>query len=115
MDGQLAPRPDGYAIKLVRDRTPNIVNATGQPGELFYAPFDGDLLPLLRQKLIEEVGEYLIGGKLAELSHVAGVLRALAEREGMSLADLLAAFDADPRGGFEAGIVMFGRHPEYDR
>jgi hypothetical protein len=38
----LQPAPGGYPIKLVRDRTPAIINASGEPGALFY---DADDLP----------------------------------------------------------------------
>lgn len=33
---ELEPAPEGYPIKLVRDRTAQIVNPSGKPGDLWY-------------------------------------------------------------------------------
>jgi predicted house-cleaning noncanonical NTP pyrophosphatase (MazG superfamily) len=115
----LTPAPSGYAIKLVRDNTAAIINASGEPGDLWYARFPGshaDYLRLLKLKLAEEVGEYLIDGGDAELMDVLAVIEALAYAEhGGALEHLIAAMRRDPRGGFVKGIVMYGRHEEFDK
>jgi predicted house-cleaning noncanonical NTP pyrophosphatase (MazG superfamily) len=110
----LTPAPAGYPIKLVRDRTPEILNGTGEPGALFYGPATGDRSRLLRLKLAEEVGEYLVDGGFGELRDVLAVVEALAAEHGSTLATLVQALRADPRGGFAEGVMMYGHHPEFD-
>jgi len=111
---ELTPAPKGYPIKLVRDRTAGIVNPSGEPGTLFYGPAHGDLLRLLRLKLAEEVGEYLVDGGADELTDVLAVIAALAIQHGTTLTALAEIAEDDPRGGFLAGQVMYGHHPEFD-
>lgn len=112
----LQPRPDGYPIKLVRDRTPQIINSSGEPGELFYRPLtpDEDRAKWLRKKLVEEVGEYLIDGGPTELRDVFIVLLELAHEHALDLDRLLELVRDDPRGLFRDGVMMCGRHPEFD-
>lgn len=111
---RLVASPDGYAIKLVRDRTAAILNPSRVPGELFYGPTDDDRGPWLRAKLLEEVGEYLEARSVEELSDVLAVVEALAVEHGGTLAELVEVMASDERGGFLAGQMMFGRHPEFD-
>jgi len=115
----LTPTPKGYPIKLVRDRTAEIVNPSGEPGDLWYERLEvadsETRIRLLRLKLAEEVGEYLIDGGLDELADVLAVVEALAVGHGSTLRDLEAKMQDDPRGGFRSAVVMYGRHPEYDR
>lgn len=40
---------------------------------------------------------------------------ALAEHHGVTLGYLIRKAHDDPRGGFKSGMMMYGRHPEYDR
>jgi predicted house-cleaning noncanonical NTP pyrophosphatase (MazG superfamily) len=109
------PHPEGYPIKLVRDRTPAIINSSGNPGDLFYAPLHpADVMPWLKKKLAEEVAEYLVDGGPGELADVVVVLDALARVHGRTLATLLGVGTGD-RGGFRDAVMMYGRHPEYDR
>lgn len=113
----LVPAPDGYPIKIVRDATAAIINESGEPGELWYEPLPAgsDRLPWLKKKLMEEVVEYLIDGDVDELADVVSVLRALAIQHNMSLEQLTELADADERGGFFYGVMMYGRHKEFDR
>lgn len=113
----LRPAPDGYPIKLVRDQTEVIVNPSGVPGELWYgdAPPDADVARLLRLKLAEEVGEYLVDANLKELLDVLAVVEALCITHDAALEGAIALMRGDPRGGFLSGRVMYGRHAEYDR
>lgn len=110
----LAPAPEGYPIKLVRDHTAAILNGSGEPGALWYAPAKGDRARLLRLKLSEELGEYLVDGGWGELRDLLAVVEALAGEHGATLDDLIAALRADPRGGFADGVMMYGHHPEFD-
>lgn len=111
----LRPAPNGYPIKLVRDRTHEIINATGKPGDLFYAPTIKDLDRWLRQKLLEEVGEYIVAPSVSELADVLAVVEGLAKVHGLTLSELRKKMDSDPRGGFLTGQMMYGRHPEFDQ
>lgn len=113
---ELTPAPKGYAIKLVRDRTAEIVNPSGFPGDLWYAPLPAgtDLGPWLRGKLDEEVREYQQDRDLRELSQVLSVVEALAEYHGSSLEELAERMRSDERGGFRRGVIMYGYHPEFD-
>jgi predicted house-cleaning noncanonical NTP pyrophosphatase (MazG superfamily) len=111
----LQPAPDGYPIKLVRDRTPAIINASGEPGDLFYGPVPaGERHRWLRLKLAEEVGEYLVDGGPREIRDVFVVVLELALEHGMDLDRLMAAVRSDERGLFRDGVMMYGRHPEFD-
>lgn len=112
----LVPAPDGHPIKLVRDNTAAIINTSGEPGALFYAPSPPD--PdnrWLRKKLLEEVAEYVVDGGLPELRDVFVVVLALAEAEGSGLVGLMRMMEEDPRGGFSRRVMMYGHHPEFDR
>lgn len=111
----MRPHPDGYPIKLVRDWTATIINPSGEPGDLFYAPLSGDVTPWLKKKLGEEVLEYLVEPGVEELRDVLVAVEALGRLHGVTLGELMAMASADDRGGFEKSIIMFGRHPEYDR
>jgi predicted house-cleaning noncanonical NTP pyrophosphatase (MazG superfamily) len=115
MNIKSGPAPAGYPIKLVRDRTPAILNASGKPGDLWYGPATGDRVRWLRLKLAEELGEYLVDGGVDELADVLAVVEALAEQHGHSLDNLIALAALHDRGGFLDGVMMYGRHDEFDR
>jgi predicted house-cleaning noncanonical NTP pyrophosphatase (MazG superfamily) len=111
----LTPAPRGYPIKLVRDRTPQIINATGKPGALFYDHIEpAQRARWLRRKLIEEAVEYMDSCEVDELADVLAVVEGLAATHELTLADLIARKNADPRGGFLTGVMMRGHHPEFD-
>jgi predicted house-cleaning noncanonical NTP pyrophosphatase (MazG superfamily) len=110
----LTPAPAGYPIKIVRDNTPEILNHTGEPGALWYGPTDEDLGRLLRLKLAEETGEYLVDGGLGELRDVLAVIEGLAHQHGTTLDGLIDLLRQDSRGGFLKGVMMYGHHPEFD-
>lgn len=112
----LIPAPKGYLIKLVRDRTPNVVNATGEPGDLFYALVGSDQhARLLRDKLNEEAHEYVEERRVDELCDALAVVEGLAVVvHGISLEALTTRMRQDERGGFLAGMGMYGYHKEFD-
>lgn len=107
---------DGYPIKLVRDMTPNVINASGEPGELFYArlPLTQDRVMWLQRKLGEEVTEYLLDGGFNELLDVVAVVQALVESHGRTFEYALSQVNRHRRGGFGLAMMMYGRHPEFD-
>lgn len=109
---ELTPAPRGYPIKIVRDLTPEILNSSGEPGDLWYGPtLPEDRLEFLQKKLGEEVAEYLIASRPSELADVYAVVLALGVEHGVNLN---AMFLADKRGGFTDCVMMYGRHEEFD-
>ena len=93
--------------KLVRDKIPEIIEASGKSFDVHYAKKE-DLLPLLETKLKEEVSEYLQDKNLEELADVMEVLFGLANALGYSEEDLInkRTEKKELRGGFEKGIVL---------
>ncbi|MBZ9634648.1 nucleoside triphosphate pyrophosphohydrolase [Clostridium sp. FP1] len=93
--------------KLVRDKIPEIIKATGKNFDIHYAKKE-ELFPLLDSKLNEEVSEYLEDKNLEELADVMEVLFGLANALGYSEEDLINKRNAkkEERGGFEKGIVL---------
>jgi predicted house-cleaning noncanonical NTP pyrophosphatase (MazG superfamily) len=108
----LTPAPNGYPIKLVRDKTTDII---GDEGRLFYDRISfTESVPWLRKKLVEEVAEYIVAPAEDELADVLAVVQALAHVHGKDLTTLTALMNADPRGGFFTGRMMRGHHPNFD-
>lgn len=93
--------------KLVRDKIPEIIKATGKSADVHYAKKE-DLLSLLETKLNEEVSEYLEDKNLGELADIMEVLFGLASLLGYSEEDLINKRNAkkEERGAFEKGIVL---------
>lgn len=93
--------------KLVRDRIPEIVRANGREPVTEIADAER-YEELLREKLTEEVAEFLESGEVEELADVMEVLHALAQAAGVSPAELerIRAEKAAERGGFATRIVL---------
>jgi predicted house-cleaning noncanonical NTP pyrophosphatase (MazG superfamily) len=97
--------------KLVRDRIPQVIEASG--GIPQWLILERNLWrPALNEKLKEEVAEYLGAvsedSRLEELADVLEVVRGLLAETGLSLGDLLSVADAKrtERGGFEQGVWL---------
>lgn len=111
----LTPSPNGHAIKLVRDKTASIINTSGEPGKLWYAPVSDEIMfKFLKKKLGEEVAEYLVEPGADELADIIAVVFGLGVFHNVGHGDLLRMANDDPRGGFFDGIMMFGHHAEFD-
>jgi len=93
--------------KLVRDKIPEVIKATGKECEFEIAPKE-ERYKLLEAKLNEEVNEFLEDKNLEELADVMEVLFGLANSLGYSEEELLKARDKkrEERGGFKEGIVL---------
>lgn len=78
-------------------------------------PQNLDRAEWLCRKLGEEVVEYLIGRTTAELCDVLAVIEALLTTHGETLDSALEELERHPRGGFSQAIMMYGRHPEFDK
>lgn len=93
--------------KLVRDKIPQIIEATGKISDIRIAEKE-ELLGLLEAKLMEEVTEFKQDKNLEELADVMEVLFGLAKNLGFSEEDLMRKREEkrQERGGFEEGIVL---------
>lgn len=94
--------------KLIRDRLPEIMRASGL-GVFEHALNDDAFIASLKAKLLEEAREAHAAAPdelLGELADVSEVLRALAAAAGFTLDDVERARAAKraERGGFEARI-----------
>ena len=93
--------------KLVRDKIPDVINASGKECEFEIAPKE-ERYALLENKLQEEVGEFLEDKNIEELADVMEVLFGLADALGYGEEELMMARDKkrEERGGFKDGIVL---------
>ena len=102
----------GAVGKLVRDRIPEISRANGDEPVVSRAEAD-EYRWRLREKLAEEVGEFLAAddeSAIEELADVLEVVYALAAELGTDQAQLerVRADKASQRGGFAERIVWTG-------
>lgn len=95
------------AGKLVRDKIPEIMKAAGQT-PVFRRLDKAEYKICLERKLEEETAEYLADKNLEELADILEVLWALAEADGYSKEELLAACadKHEKRGGFAQRIFL---------
>lgn len=93
--------------KLVRDKIPEIIKASGKECEIEIVSME-ERYKLLENKLQEEVGEFLEDKNLEELADIMEVLFGLADILGYSEEELLKARDKkkEERGGFKEGLVL---------
>ncbi|HUM45108.1 MAG TPA: nucleoside triphosphate pyrophosphohydrolase [Fervidobacterium sp.] len=96
-----------YYNKLVRDKIPEIIEAAGKRAEIRIAD-DSEYANLLRQKLLEEVDEYMQSTNPDELADIIEVIISLGALHNLSVDALMqiAAGKREKRGGFEKGIVL---------
>jgi len=94
--------------KLVRDRIPDIIRAKGTEPKVRLAASDAEYAHLLREKLREEVAEYLESGSPEELADILEVVRSLASLTGHTPAQVeeLRTAKAAARGGFRDRIIL---------
>lgn len=93
--------------KLVRDLIPDIITAKGQNVVARVAEHD-EYQRRLRDKLQEEVAEFLESGAPEELADIMEVVHALGNVAGLNPAGLekVRAAKAAERGGFEKRIIL---------
>lgn len=93
--------------KLVRDRIPEIIEASGNKCETQVVN-DAVALEYLYKKLNEEVSELLEDKNLDEIADVMEVLFAIGAKYGYSEDDVLGKRNEKRvnRGGFEDNIVL---------
>lgn len=92
--------------KLVRDRIPEIIEASDRKCE-WEVLSDEEYLARLDEKLQEELAEYLEDKSLEELADLLEVLMAVAEARGsMAEVEAIRAAKKAKRGGFEKKILL---------
>lgn len=93
--------------KLVRDKIPQVIEDDGRRCETSIVPKE-QLLPLLKDKLKEEVNEFMQDRNLEELADIMEVVFGLAENLGYSEEELLKKREEkkEERGGFKEGIFL---------
>lgn len=93
--------------KLVRDKIPEIIEADGKKCDVEIAS-KKEHYELLKDKLIEETGEFMEDENLEELADIMEVIFSLAESLGYEEKDLLSKREEKKheRGGFKEGIVL---------
>ena len=93
--------------KLVRDRIPEIIEASGECCKTRILS-DEAYLKMLDAKLDEELTEYHKDQTIEELADLLEVIRAAATARGYTLEELEAvrAEKAEKRGGFEKKILL---------
>ena len=93
--------------KLVRDRIPEIIEASGNTCVTEILS-DEDYLRMLDAKLDEELAEYHSDQNIEELADLMEVIRACAVARGYSVEELeqVRAEKTAKRGGFERKILL---------
>ena len=93
--------------KLVRDRIPEIIEASGNTCVTEILS-DEDYLKMLDVKLDEELAEYHADQNIEELADLMEVIRACAMARGYSVEELeqVRAEKTAKRGGFERKILL---------
>lgn len=93
--------------KLVRDRIPEIIEASGSKCEIEVVS-DEVSLEYLYRKLSEEVEELLSDRNLDEIADVMEVLFAIGKKYGYSEDDVLDRREQkkNSKGGFDKNIVL---------
>ena len=93
--------------KLVRDRIPEIIEASGHKCETRVLS-DDEYLVELKNKLQEEVNEFLESGSVEELADIIEVVHSLSAQSGSSIESVeeIRSNKADERGGFKEKIFL---------
>lgn len=93
--------------KLVRDRIPEIIEASGSKCEVEVVN-DDVALEYLYKKILEEVSELLEDKNLDEIADVMEVLFAIGKKYGYSEDEVLGrrSEKKDARGGFEDNLIL---------
>lgn len=93
--------------KLVRDRIPEIIEASGKQCVCATLP-DEEYLAKLDEKLNEELAEYQESKSMEELADLLEVIRAVAVARGSSIEEVetIRRDKAAKRGGFEKKILL---------
>lgn len=94
-------------MKLVRDSVPEIILKSGRT-PIFYIAATSQYKKLLRNKLIEEVEEFLQNESVEEIVDILEVLEAICKNKSYKLKDILKLKiqKKNINGGFDKKIVL---------
>ncbi len=94
-------------IKLARDHMPEIIKKNNFKAT-FYVADEAEYRRRLREKLQEEVNEYIEDNTTEELADIIEVIYALAQNDGISLDQLEAVRKkkAQERGAFQKRLII---------
>jgi predicted house-cleaning noncanonical NTP pyrophosphatase (MazG superfamily) len=94
--------------KLVRDRIPEIISASGKHCEVQIIEDNNQVIELLEKKLLEELNEYQVDRNIEEIADMVEVLFSLGERLGTKREELLRIVigKSRERGGFNQGVFL---------
>ncbi|MBQ7183600.1 MAG: nucleoside triphosphate pyrophosphohydrolase [Clostridia bacterium] len=93
--------------KLVRDRIPEIIEASGKTCDTEILS-DAEYISMLDAKLNEELLEYQESKSMEELADLLEVMRSVAAARGSSIEEVenIRRKKAEKRGGFEKRILL---------
>jgi len=93
--------------KLVRDKIPDIIRQKGEPAATHIAD-EAEYWQKLKEKLLEEVGEFSKDETTEELADILEVLDAIAAHKGFDMIEVkkIQAVKAAERGGFQKRIIL---------
>ena len=100
--------------KLIRDRIPEIIAATGKTAQIRVLS-DKGYVAALERKLTEEVSEYLESRATVELADVLEVVQALADNAGVPFEELMAIKAEKQRANGAFQKRLFLEYVEDDR
>jgi predicted house-cleaning noncanonical NTP pyrophosphatase (MazG superfamily) len=93
--------------KLIRDRIPEIIEEAGKEYKIRELN-DEEYLAKLKEKLQEEVDEYLESNEIEELADILEVIRALAAAHDTNMKNIeqIRTKKANKRGAFEKRLLL---------
>ncbi len=94
-------------VKLVRDKIPDIMKSEGK-NPIFYVAGEKEFCRLLRNKLQEEVSEFLKDDSIEELCDILEVINAICASKKMAMNDLeqIRLKKINERGAFVNKFVL---------
>ena len=94
--------------KLVRDRIPEIIEASGNKYVIENCNSPHEINRRLIEKLLEEGNEFLESNETEELADLLQIVHSLIENNGCELGEIekIRAEKEVARGGFRKGIIL---------
>jgi predicted house-cleaning noncanonical NTP pyrophosphatase (MazG superfamily) len=94
--------------KLVRDRIPEMIESSGKKAVYETIAKDEDYIKFLKNKLIEEMNEFLESDDVAELADIGEVMHAILENKGVSVETFqrIRLEKLEKRGGFKKRLLL---------
>lgn len=94
--------------KLVRDRIPEIIESSGKKAVYETIASDESYIKSLKNKLVEELNEFLESDDVAELADMGEVMHAILEYKGVSVETFqrIRLEKLEKRGGFKKRLLL---------